>query len=326
MNDFSPRKRVNRIWLMIYPRRHVLSLSTAVALVAAVALAACAVALAFRASVRDDGRLPGIPDSVALPERRPLGLPAGAAACIATVDGSTEAGEDERFFAATRSRFRLAGFSLNRKRPENSAAIIEDTSDRRQWLRRKGEKLTAAVSVAAVGTNSVTLSTPYGDCVLHVSKRGDDAPPGAAASALPAPAKDFSRVEGAVVRLVGAETSPGTWNLKRDDVMAYYNEIKTRPERLGAIFDTLAPIWYTDAEDGRQKIEGYRVEYCGEEAFFKAMGFRENDVVREVNGIKMTNRYAAEELIRRFVADDLKFAHIKMERDGEEIVQSYFVE
>ena len=52
----------------------------------------------------------------------------------------------------------------------------------------------------------------------------------------------------------------------------------------------------------------------------------EGDVVREVNGIRMDNRFAAEELIRRFASGDLTFAHIRMERDGEEIVQSYFLE
>jgi type II secretory pathway component PulC len=109
-------------------------------------------------------------------------------------------------------------------------------------------------------------------------------------------------------------------------MMAYFNEIKVRPERIGAVFDTLAPVWYTDENDGKQKIEGYRVEICGEEDFFKAVGFKEGDIVREVNGIRMTNRYAAEELIRRFVYGDLHFAHIKMERDGEDILQTYDVE
>ena len=108
--------------------------------------------------------------------------------------------------------------------------------------------------------------------------------------------------------------------------MAYYDEVRSRPERLEAVFDTLAPIWYTDEADGKQKIEGYRVEPCGEEAFFSAVGFHEGDIVREVNGIRMDNRYAAEELIRRFAANDLDFAHIKMERGGEEIIQTYFVE
>ncbi|MBR0056685.1 MAG: hypothetical protein IJP66_05090, partial [Kiritimatiellae bacterium] len=73
-------------------------------------------------------------------------------------------------------------------------------------------------------------------------------------------------------------------------------------------------------------IEGYRVEPCGEEAFFAAVGFNEGDIVREVNGIRMDNRYAAEELIRRFAAGDLDFANIRMERAGEELVQSYYLE
>lgn len=106
--------------------------------------------------------------------------------------------------------------------------------------------------------------------------------------------------------------------------MDYYNEIKDREERYSAVFDTLAPLYYTDEADGKEKIEGYRVDICGEEEFFKAIGFHQGDVIREVNGIKMTNRYAAEALIGRFISNDLDFVHVKLERDGEEVVQAYF--
>lgn len=261
------------------------------------------------------------------PSTPPLVITRGMAGCLATGGDGAAPGAKDRFFSEIERRFRLAGFRIDARRPEASRAIIEDRDAHRQWLRRKGEELSPAVTLAEVGTNAVTLSTPYGLYSLRISRREEGQ--GRAASGagrLPdAPAPQQLGAD-AASRLAGHETSPGTWTFSRNDIMAYYDEVRSRPERLEAVFDTLAPIWYTDEADGKQKIEGYRVEPCGEEAFFSAVGFREGDIVREVNGIRMDNRYAAEELIRRFAANDLDFAHIKMERGGEEIIQTYFVE
>ena len=302
---------------MIYLRGHVFYLLTALFAI----LMAGASVWAYLASDK-------VPESVvidepqALPARVVSPIPADAADCIAPFGGKTAPNAAEKFFAAIEKRFRLAGFRLNARKPGNSSAIIEDREAGCQWMRRKGEKIADEVSIANVGTNSVALSTPYGVYSLYLSRKG--AVGGEGVSTAESEASDFS--SGAVSRLVGAEVAPGSWKFRRGDMMAYFNEIKVRPERIGAVFDTLAPVWYTDENDGKQKIEGYRVEICGEEDFFKAVGFKEGDIVREVNGIRMTNRYAAEELIRRFVYGDLHFAHIKMERDGEDILQTYDVE
>lgn len=251
----------------------------------------------------------------------------GMAECFEHGDGG-QAAAKERFFAEIARRFRLAGFHLNAERPEASRAIIEDRDSQRQWLRRKGEELAPAVAVAGIETNSVSLATPYGICRLQLSKRSGDfgSSQGRTAVAEGSGSLQDKMSLGAVAGLVDCETSPGNWTFRREALMDYYEEVKMRPERLEAVFDTLAPIWFTDEADGKQKIEGYRVEPCGEEAFFAAVGFKEGDIVREVNGIRMDNRYAAEELIRRFADGDLEFAHIKMERNGEELVQSYLVE
>ena len=100
--------------------------------------------------------------------------------------------------------------------------------------------------------------------------------------------------------------------------MDYYEELKSRPERLVTVFDTMAPVY-----DANERIEGYKVDIKGEAEFFKAIGFNQGDIVREVNGIPMTNRRAAENLIRRYADDDLDFIVIKMERDGKPIQQVY---
>lgn len=330
MNDFNPRKRKNRIRLMNPLRKH--AFTTVAALAAALVLLTLAAQLFATASrVRRMGELFAGTRPVGevlqtSPSAAPLAITRGMAECLAP-GGEAAPGARERFFTELRRRFRLAGFRLDARRPEASRAIIEDRDARRQWLRRRGEELAPAVTLAEVGTNSVTLATPYGPYPLHLARRGDEegAPSPAPGAAMVAPGLPAA-ADGAAARLAGHETSPGSWTFRRDDLMAYYDEVRHRPERLEAVFDTLAPIWYTDEADGRQKIEGYRVEPCGEEAFFAAVGFREGDVVREVNGIPMDNRFAAEELIRRFAAGDLEFAHIRMERGGEEIMQSYFIE
>lgn len=331
MNDFSPRKRHNRIWLMIHLRQHALFKAAAYG-----AAAVCVVlaiwqfatmrggALRHSTAVRDGSLRPS---TTGAREQARLVVPPEMAHRIAGGGSAGREAARDRLFAEISRRFRLAGFRLNAKNPDSSRAIIEDRDTRRQWLRRKGEALAPAVALAEIGTNAVTLSTPYGGCILPLSRRGAEGGTESPAKAAAAATTELEMVaSGAAARLAGHETAPGTWLFARDDIMAYYDEVRRRPERLEAVFDTLAPIWYTDEADGRQKIEGYRVEPCGEEEFFAAVGFREGDVVREVNGIRMDNRYAAEELIRRFAAGDLKFAHIRMERGGEEIIQSYFVE
>lgn len=313
---------------MIRLRRHALFFS------AAAAVAAVLVALSFRLWQRGSRIDSAESGGGGVAESRPsdaggagrLVIPAGMADAIAPMGGKRSAGARERYFTALSTRYRLAGFRINPHRRDASSAIIEDRETQRQWLRRVGEKIGSDATLAEVGTNSVVLSTPYGDCRLSLTRRREgESAPQARAPAQDAGVEALQYGGGAVAGLENCETSPGTWEVGRDDLMAYYDEVRHRPERLEAVFDTLAPVWYEDESDGTQKIEGYRVELCGEERFFAAMGFREGDVVREVNGIRMTNRYAAEELIRRFAAGDLEFAHIKMERDGEEIIQSYFL-
>jgi len=317
--------RLNRIWLMILLRQHALLGACALSGAAILLLLAILQLSAIHWPSAADDKMPA-PDAHATAQA-PLSIPPGLPDRIVGADASApSSGAREKFFADLSARFRLAGFRIDPRNPEGSRAIIEDCESRRQWIRRRGEAIAPAVTVAGVETNGVTLATPYGPCRLALSRR--EAGPSQAARHSQDAGADATQPQsgGAAERLAGHETYPGTWTFRRDDLMDYYEEVRRRPERLEAVFDTLAPIWYEDETDGRQKIEGYRVEPCGEELFFAAVGLREGDVVREVNGIRMDNRFAAEELIRRFAAGDLTFAHIRMERNGEEIVQSYFLE
>ncbi len=101
------------------------------------------------------------------------------------------------------------------------------------------------------------------------------------------------------------------WIFDRKLVLDYYNELRDNPDRLVAVFDSLKPIY----GDGN-KITGYRVGIEGEAEFFKAVGFKEGDVVRSVNSLPMTNRRRAEYFISEFVKDRANAFVIAVERDG----------
>ncbi len=249
-------------------------------------------------------------------------LPSNSDELFVYAGGEETKNRAEEFFASLNSRFRLA--AVQRSSSGNAFAVIEDKSDGRQWMKRKGEKLTESAEILSVEAKSIIIATPFGDYEMLQSDKGKGGSSGS--GRVVSSSDNRTSVSSTIAKLEAGKTNEGIWELSRDDVMDYFNEVKERPERFEALFDTLAPIWYTDEADGKQKIEGYRVEICGEEDFFKAVGFNEGDIVREVNGIKMTNRFAAEELIRRFIHNDLEFAHIRMERDGEEVIQSYLLD
>ena len=213
-----------------------------------------------------------------------------------------------------RSRYRLAGITLNSRSPDRSLAIIEERESGRQRRLRPGDDLDESCRLSVVRTNSVLLSTAQGMVALFAERAQ-------LASELkttfsPNSASDMDEV---MAKFGATRVDTNTWNFSRGIVMDYYNELLARPERLVKVFDSLAPV-YND----KAKIEGYRVDIQGEKDFFKAIGFKQGDIVRSVNGIDMTNRRRAENLIRRYAADDLDFIVIELDRDGKREKQYYY--
>ena len=68
-------------------------------------------------------------------------------------------------------------------------------------------------------------------------------------------------------------------------------------------------------EDG--KINGYQLGIEGEADFFHSVGIAENDIVRSVNSIDMTNRRRAEFFLHEFVNDRANAFVLEVERNGE---------
>lgn len=197
-----------------------------------------------------------------------------------------------------------------------ATAIIETRASGAQQRLRVGGRLEPLWEVASVERRAVWLRGPGGmerltpdDGAGTSSRDGRRATDGAGAAAdKTAPLRRFG----------GSRLGEGNWEFKREAIMGYYQELLDQPERLLRVFDSLAPV-YNEA----RAIEGYRVNIEGEADFFAAADLRQNDVVRKVNGIEMTNRRRAENLIRRFAQDDLDIVVLELERDGASVKQVY---
>ncbi len=198
--------------------------------------------------------------------------------------------------------------------PNLSMAFIENKTARTQKCYHPGDDLEDGYTVSEITDKGAVVNTPTGPFLLTFGTAfllgGANSTPSTA---------DGVGDPGALLHKFGGRRS-GTneWHFSRSAVMDYYEELKSRPERLVTVFDTMAPVY-----DANERIEGYKVDIKGEAEFFKAIGFNQGDIVREVNGIPMTNRRAAENLIRRYADDDLDYIVIQMERDGKSIQQVY---
>ncbi len=193
-------------------------------------------------------------------------------------------------------------------------AFIENRAARTQKCYHPGDDLEDGFTVSEIIDKGAVINTPRGPFLLTF---GSALLLGGSNSTSTS-ATGVGDVSTLLHKFGGRRTGTNEWHFSRSAVMDYYEELKSRPERLVTVFDTMAPVYGPD-----ERIEGYKVDIQGEAEFFKAIGFNQGDIVREVNGIPMTNRRAAENLIRRYAEDDLDFIVIEMERDGKPVQQVY---
>ena len=207
-------------------------------------------------------------------------------------------------------RFRLAGtlFGAGGGIADIPLAVIDDRDEIRQHLVRQGESVVDGVRLVEVRTGEVVLEGPEGQAVLALERASaGKSRPGAADTAdadLPSPD-----------RFGGHEVFPGRWEFSREKLLDYYTELRSEPERLVAIFDSMEPLWQNGDPD-THVIEGYQLNVQGEADFFAAMGMKQGDVVRAVNSIRMSNRRRAEACIAAFVRGEEDTFVFDVERDG----------
>lgn len=214
------------------------------------------------------------------------------------------------------AHFRLVGIMMDPRDAWKSTAFIEDKSTGTQRRYRPGDQLTPDFILQSIAPQAVWLRGPSG--LIALVREGTNGVPGVTGGAPGTPADEGGGDPG---RFGGRQSDDNTWIFRRQAILDYYQELLDRPERLVKVFDSLAPVY-----NAERRIEGYRVQIEGEADFFKAVDLRPDDIVRKVNAIEMTNRYRAENLIRRFAQNDLDVVVIELERDGKVVQQVYHTE
>ena len=181
-------------------------------------------------------------------------------------------------------------------------AVLSIVDEGRQVIASEGDVVTD-VTVARIFQDRVILKRGAETAELRLSFASAGLTTGAESGA--------DGEDGASASRLGEQIRDDSWVLKRDALLAYYNELLDAPERLLQVFDSLKPLY-----NGEGKIEGYQLGIEGEREFFDGVGFREGDVVRKVNSLEMTSRNRAEFFIRQVVDNKLSAVVIDIERGG----------
>jgi type II secretion system protein C len=203
--------------------------------------------------------------------------------------------------------FRFAGtfFLRTDTKDEVRKAVLGVVSEDRQVIASEGDEV-AGATVLRIFPDHVILKQGAEEAELWLSFGARESSDGGSDTAGSSSSSSVSKSR------FGEQLAADRWMLNRESLMDYYNELLDSPERLLQVFDSLKPIY-----DSNDKITGYRVGIEGEQDFFDAVGVRENDVVRKVNSLDMTNRNRAEFFIRQFAQDKLSAIVIDVEREGE---------
>ncbi len=118
----------------------------------------------------------------------------------------------------------------------------------------------------------------------------------------------------------GRKTGENSWVFRRDALQKYYQEVLDDPERLVRIFDSMKAV-----RAANRRITGYRLDILGEGEFYHAVGMRQGDVVRKVNGMNMTSRRRAEFFIGEFARNRANVFEMEVERGGKPVKLTYQV-
>lgn len=212
---------------------------------------------------------------------------------------------------ALSARYRLAGVFLvltdpGRQGSEDRCAILDDLQTREQVLAAEGETM-GRVRVAQVFSDRVVLADGEREETIYLAA-GTLA--GAEKPDRPAPAEEAPPV--LETTRFGNRVGETRWEIRRQAVLDYYQEMMDNPERAAALFLAMEPD-----RDAEGKVAGYRLNTdAGEKEFYNQVGLQHGDVVRKVNSMRMTSQRRAEYFIGEFVQDRLGAVVIDIEREG----------
>jgi hypothetical protein len=203
-------------------------------------------------------------------------------------------------------RYRLAGV-FRMLGGGGECAILDDLKEKRQLLLATGEEedglrveeVGPDYAVVGDGSRRERLSIAPG-----VSGRGEGTGTAVASATAEPTVLSTNRF--------GVRVGDTRWEISRDAVMDYYQEMMDNPERLVGLFNALEPDYGAD-----ERVEGYRVNTeRGEAKFFDEVGLKQGDVVRRVNSLHMTSQKRAEHFIGEFVKGNLGAVVLDIEREG----------
>ena len=208
------------------------------------------------------------------------------------------------------SRYRLAGVFLilseeDASGGENRCAILDDLQTRQQFLASEGEWI-GSVRVRRVERDSVVLADGEREETIGLSAAASEGGDKSTATPSEAPVVLESN-------RFGNRVGDTRWEVNRQSVLDYYQEMMDNPERLASLFLAMEAD-----RDEEGKVAGYRLNMqAGEKDFYTQVGFQNGDVVRKVNSMNMTSQRRAEYFIGEFVQNRLGAVVIDIERNGE---------
>lgn len=213
---------------------------------------------------------------------------------------------------ALAARYRLAGVFLILTDPsdpggESRCAILDDLQTQQQILAAEGEEAGEA-RVVRVAPDQVVLSDGEHEETIYLAAGtlpGRETPGESAGAAGPAKILETNRF--------GNRVGETRWEINKQAVLDYYQEMMDNPERLAGLFMAMEPDRDTDG-----KVAGYRLNTSlGEKEFYTQVGLQDGDVVRRVNSMRMTSQRRAEYFIGEFVQNRLGAVVIDIERNGQ---------
>jgi len=212
------------------------------------------------------------------------------------------------------SRYRLAGtfFAMNMKRDtvcpdDRRTAIIDDKQTGSQLIVQEGETI-GGIKILKIYPEKILVNDGSGEYELVLNFTTTKPVLGKAESQS---LQKKGNIQDKSNWLGGQRVGENSWVFNRNKLLDYYQQLMDDPERLLKVFDSLKPIY-----NENNNITGYRVGIEGEKEFFDAIGFKEGDVVRSVNTMKMTSRQRAEYFINEFIRNRVNAFLIEVERDG----------
>ena len=211
-------------------------------------------------------------------------------------------------------RFRLAGtfFAYGSEAGDTRRAVLHDLQSSVQMIIGEGESM-GDVEVVHISSDRVILRRGLEEAELWLGFSRSDSE-----RSTGDPMAEETGKSGDASAFGGRKTGEHSWVFSRDALQEYYQEVLDDPERLVRIFDSMKAVRGSD-----RRISGYRLDILGEGDFYRAAGMQQGDVVRKVNGMKMTSRRRAEFFIGEFARNRANVFEMEVERNGQTLNLTY---